>query len=234
MGIVVMCVGMPTGGASALDEGDQVATSRYLHAAYTLNRIESARVAASIRAIEGKATKIARGCPSALAQAPEGKQLEAFGEEVAAVVLFASMEPDTKAIRDFADRTAQLHWRDGRIAALVHSVAVQERAASALVLPDVCADISAWTASGYRALPQGMTRFLKQFNAIVGKTGDEKAKGESREESILRLLKPHESSRDRQLAQRIRRLERTAGKRILHAFSTSFEGVTRVLRVKSS
>lgn len=210
---VAICAGIPVDGASAMGAGNVVMTSRYLQAVYTLARAESARVGDSIEALEGEAAKIAPGCPSSLAQPPEGKQVGELGAETSAVAFLAGAKPDAEAIHKFAARIAGLHWSNGRITALVRSLAAEERAAAALRLPDVCADIKAWTASGYHTLPESTTRFAKQVEAIGGGSSGGKGKRESLEATILRLLGPPESSRERRVVRRIGRLERRPSSR---------------------
>jgi hypothetical protein len=196
---------------------DRGATQAYLRATYAEAHVEAVDVNASIAAIDGEAAGIKRECPSALVNAPHGKQLNELAEEMSAAVLFSGAAPDQKAILLFARRIAGLRWSSRRITRLVEELASEERVIAGLVVPDVCADIKAWVASGYRTLPRDTAGFLKQTDRIGKGVGAKKE--ESVEEAVLRLLKPYESSHDRRLVRHIERLEETTGKKVLHVFA---------------
>ncbi|HXC23643.1 MAG TPA: hypothetical protein VNU28_03575 [Solirubrobacteraceae bacterium] len=205
------------------------ATGAYLRAADAFARAQAANVGASVAAMEKEASGIASGCPSVLAGAPKGAQLGVLGGEIASAVLFSSLAPDRKAILAFVGKVGALHWSDGTVAKLVRELAAEERASAQLALPDVCADLSAWKASGYRTLPSSTTGFIKAVEAVGKETRGAGGKEESLEEAVLRRLRPYETPADRRLAQQVNRVGETAAKRLLSSYSAALSHVGKVL-----
>jgi hypothetical protein len=109
-----------------------------------------------------------------------------------------------------------LRWSDRRLTRLVRAEVAEERAIATLALPDVCADIAAWKASGYAALPQSAARFLTRVYAIESLSVVGQSE-EFREAAIMRLLRPYERPAERQTARRIERLEAQIGRRLTAA-----------------
>ena len=111
---------------------------------------------------------------------------------------------------------AHLRWSDRRLTRLVHAEAGEERGIVTLVLPDVCADITAWRASAYAALPPSAAGFLARVQAIESSSIVEPSE-ESREAVIVRLLRPYEGPAERRTAKRIEHLEAEIDRRLTAA-----------------
>ena len=96
--------------------------------------------------------------------------------------------------------------------------AVEGRGVATVALPDACADIAAWKASAYAAVPQSVSGFLARSEVIEAESFVGYSE-EFRETAILRLLKPYESPADRRIAERVERLEAQFGRRFSSAIS---------------
>jgi hypothetical protein len=205
------CVSTPAVAATRVD--NHAATRAYLRASEAWERSATAELAARVAAMEARASEIAGECPSALTYAPRDEAFGEFGEEVSTAVFWAGAASMRSTGLRLVDAIAHLRWSDRKLTRLVHAETMEERMIAATALPDVCADLAAWKASAYAALPQSSTRFLTRVRAseslsFVGFTE------ESREALILRLLRRFEGPAERRTAKRIERFEAQIDKRL--------------------
>lgn len=211
-----MSVCLPAHALASVRAGDAAATRAYLGAddAYELGVY--AEVGARVAATEARASEIGVECPSALAFAPRDAAFGELGEEAEATAFFAGVAPVRSALLRLAHAIEHLTWSNSGLTRLVRAEGAEERAVAALALPDTCADIAAWKASGYVALPQSAARFLARRQDIeslsfVGLTE------ESREAAIMRLLRPYETPAQRRTAKRVEHLEAQIARRLTAA-----------------
>ncbi len=211
----LVCVGAMYVPAPALAAGradNAAATQAYLRASEAYGRGASAAVGATVTAIDARASEIARECPSALTYAPRDAAFGEIGYEVYTTLSYAGVAPMRATRLGFAHAIGRLSWSDRRLTRLGRAQAAEEVAIVAVALPNVCADIEAWQASAYAALPQSATGFLARVAAIESRSYVGPSE-ESRERAILRLLRPYEGPRERRTVKRVRRQEqRTEGK----------------------
>ncbi len=206
----VMYVPVPVLAAGRSD--DAAATQAYLRASEAYARGASAAVGATVAVIDARASEIAGECPSALTYAPRDAAFGEIGYEVYTTLSYAGVAPMRATRLGFARAVGRLSWSDRRLTRLVRGQAAEEVARVAFTLPDVCADIEAWQASAYAALPQSATGFLARAAAIESRSYVGRSE-ESRERVILRLLGPYEGPRERRTVKRVKRQEqRTEGK----------------------
>lgn len=212
------CLSTPAVAAARID--NQASTRAYLRASEAYERSATTEVAARVAAIEARASGIAGGCPAALTYAPRDEAFEELGREASATALWAGAASVRSTGLRLADAIAHLRWSDGRLTRLVHAEAAEEQMIAATTLPDVCADIAAWKASAYAALPQSAVRFLARSQAIeflsfVGFTE------QPRETLILRLLRRFERPAETRVVKRLEHLEAQVGKRVQAAMVTA-------------
>jgi hypothetical protein len=210
------CVGSLCVSASALAAGragDAAATLAYLRASQMYARGASAEVGASVAVIAARAGEIAGECPSALTYAPRDVAFGELGEEASTTLFYAGVAPMRATRLGFAQAVGRLSWSDRRLTRLVRGLAAEEVAVVAVALPDVCADIGAWKASAYAALPRSASGFLArvaaiQSGAFVGPSE------ESREAAIIRLLVPYEAPGVRRTMERLKRQEQRTDRKL--------------------
>jgi hypothetical protein len=198
---------------ASVHTGDAAATRAYLGAADAYERGAYAEVAVRVAATEARASEIGGECPYVLTYAPRDGAFGELGEEADATAFFAGTAPVRSMLLRLAHTIEHLSWSNRRLTRFVRAEAAEERAIATLALPDVCADIAAWKANGYAALPQSAARFLARAQAIesLSFTGPS---AESREAAIMRLLRPYETPVQRRTARRIEHLEAQIGRRL--------------------
>jgi hypothetical protein len=207
---------LPTHALASVHADDAAATRAYLGAAVVYERGAYAEVGASVAAIEGRASEIGGECPSVLTYAPRDAAFGELGGEAYTTAFYAATAPALPMMLRLAHTIGHLSWSDRRLTRLVRVKATEERAVAMLALPDVCADIAAWKASGYAALPQSAARFLARLEAVESLTIVEPSE-ESREAVIMRLLRRYETPAERLTARSIGRLEAQIGRRLAAA-----------------
>jgi hypothetical protein len=204
---------LPAHALASVHTDDVTATRAYLIAADTYERGTYAEVGMSVAGIEARAGEIGGECPSVLTYAPRDAAFAELGEEAEATTFFAGTAPGRPMLLRLARTIEHLRWSDRRLTRRVHAEAADERMIATLALPGVCADIAAWKANGYAALPRSAARFLARLRAIESLSGVGPSE-ESREAAIMRLLRPYERSAERRTARRIERLEAQIGRRL--------------------
>ncbi len=80
---------------------------------------------------------------------------------------------------------------------MVAAYATKLEGFATLAAPNICEDVKAWAATGYRILPASTVAFDKGFYAY----------GIEAEEVSLRLLRPYESATEASLLRQTKRLE---------------------------
>jgi hypothetical protein len=205
------CVCPPAPAPAVARVDDAAATQAYLRASEAYARAHYAAVRASVAAIEAYGNQIAVECPSALTFAPRDQAFEELGEEAIKTSLYTGLAPVRSALLRLVHVLGHLTWSDRTLTQLVRAEAAQEQAHATLALPDVCADIAAWKASAYAALPQDTHGFLARLEGLESGSTIGPSE-ESREAAIVRLLRHYERQGQRRAALRIERLlARTSG-----------------------
>ena len=190
---------------------DAAATRAYVLASEVYARGASAEVAASVAAIEARASETAGECPAALTYAPRDGAFGELGEEISNMLFYAGAAPTSAARLSLARAISGLSWSDRRLTKLVRQQAGVEEATVALALPDVCADIAAWKTSDYAALSESATGFLAQIAALESREYVGPSE-ESIETIIGRLLRKYEGPGERRAMTLVERRERRTNK----------------------
>ncbi len=199
------CAYLPAPALAATHADDAAATRAYLRAENAYEDSAYPALSASVAAMDARINKIAGECPSALTYAPRDAAFGELGEEAFITMFVAGLAPEQPMLLRLSGVIARLRWSDHRLSRLVHAEADEERAIVTLALPDMCADIAAWKASAYAALPPSAVGFLAHVQAIESSSIVE-PREELREAVIMRLLRPYEGPAERRTAERVRRL----------------------------
>jgi hypothetical protein len=174
-----------------------LATRAYVKANYTLVSTARANLSATQSAITSLGSTVAGECPLAAVDAPQNHDAEQLSNEVVGALEVAAYQPDKTSMIAFAHTVRGLHWSNHKLTHMVDTYATKLEGFSTLALPDICADVKAWAATGYATLPASTVSFDKGFYAY-----DIEA-----EEVSLRLLRPYESATEASLVRRTQRLE---------------------------
>jgi hypothetical protein len=140
---------------------DAKATRRYLQLDSRLLQAMTESLPAGLAATNEVAARFNSECSNVLAGAPTGAQLGELGTEEFEVMAYTLVNPSFPAAVRFAHDIAHLRWTNKRLTAVVHALAAEDLAEANLPVPNLCADMKAWVAGGYRTIPEDASRFLK-------------------------------------------------------------------------
>jgi len=222
LGAVVLA-GLAPAPASAINAADEAATHAFLQAEYVHEAAlvddraaEAASVGAFVSQVGGECAGVLKGAPS---EEDEGAgpttpptprqrgeqqrgrdQRTAIEEELQQAFLGALSRPDLPALRAFAAQTANLTWSDPRVAATIKTEFSSSLRAIEGAPADVCADLHAWAASGFRAVSPATRAFVQSRHSTESELESEPDLG--------RLLKPTEGRAELALVKRIERFGR--------------------------
>ncbi len=237
-------------GAGAVSGADRAATRAYLQAEYAYERTVQANASASARALEATAHRIGGECPGVLAGAPkryegllagvehepklsrrqEGErargqdELQAVLSEIDATLQGASDSPNRVAAARLDAAVAPLRWSNPQLARdVAFQIALQESAEPHV--EDVCGDLRAWAASGYRTLAPSTravrARQAETFSKVL-------ARGLGQEVPFETLLRRYEGPDERALSRKLDSLqlhEFAAGLSILQIHETLYRAL---------
>lgn len=189
------------------------ATRAYVRAGAAFEQGAIADLAASVAAVEASTNAVGEECPDALTYAPRDQAFAELGEAAGDAMSDASLVPARSLMLDQAHAIEHLVWSNRKLTRLVHIEAKSELETAALEQPNVCADIAAWTASGYATLPRSVTRYVERSNELESLSFVGRSE-EFRETVIARMLRRYEDPAERRTDEQTERLEEEIGKRL--------------------
>ena len=191
------------------------ATRAYLQANHAFVRAARANVAAGNAALMSLVRQLTGECPLAAAESPQNHESEQLSDEVVGAITIVAFHPDAAAAGAFARAVGGLHWSSRALTRKVRTYAAQLEGLTKLAVPNVCADVRAWAADGYRSLPASTQQFNQRYDEV-----DIEA-----EEIPQRLLAPYEGAPEVSLARHIQQLEAP----IANAEANAVGDYTRIL-----
>jgi hypothetical protein len=177
--------------------GDVASTRAYIQADYALVHVARTNMKTGEAALESLRRGLGAECPRAAAASPENEAAEHLSNEVIGAMSIVFIRADLRAVEGFTQTVGRLHWSNRRLTNKVSSYATKLKAVAGLAMPNVCGDVRAWAAGGYRTLPASTLQFDQQFSAEDVGIGEVPA----------RLLAPYESSTERAVLRRTTRFE---------------------------
>jgi hypothetical protein len=133
----------------------------------------------------------------AAAASPENEAAAALSNEVIGAMSVVFIRADVQVVDGFAETVAHLHWSNQKLTRKIKAYAAKFKVLAALEMPDVCSDVRAWAASGYRTLPPSTTAFDERYSAHNVGIGEVPA----------HLLAPYEDSHERSVLALTRQFE---------------------------
>jgi hypothetical protein len=191
---VVLTVGLAPAGAVAAPRDVSTthtylaANYAFLHAVHTNERTVNTNIAKLNHTL-------ASVCPSVGIGAPQNEEAQHMSYEVAGALWATLYHTDASAVQAFIRAVKPLKWSNGKITHIAHAYIRSLRELAALTSPDLCGDVRAWSADGFKAVPAATIQFDRHVEAIEGKS------------IPLRLLAPYELSTDKDVAARTAHLE---------------------------
>jgi hypothetical protein len=177
---------------------ENIATTKvYIQADYTLAHTARTNMQTGEAALESLQQTLSAECPMAAAASPENEAAAALSNEVIGAMSVVFIRADVQVVDGFAETVAHLHWSNRTLTHKVRTYAAKFKVLAALEMPDVCSDVQAWAASGYRTLPASTTQFDERYSAHNVGIGEVPA----------HLLAPYEDSHEREVLTLTRQFE---------------------------
>lgn len=181
---------------AAASSADVAATQTYLQTNYTLMRYFTAHIPAAKAEIASVLTGVRRECPLAASGSPQDVDSEQLSNEVVGTMVTTVVQHNLPATSSAIRATESLHWSNGALNKSIHAYLAKAKALIALAVPDLCGDIKAWAASGFKTLPASTATFSPHFMSWWIAPGDQPP-----------ALSHYETSQDAALAHRTTKLE---------------------------
>jgi hypothetical protein len=152
------------GGAPARGAPADVATTRtYIRANYALVHYAAMRLGTARSLLDGVLAKARTDCPSAAAGSPQNPESTMVSDEIIGAMVLAAYHDAQPQIAAYIRVAARSHWSSRTLTSSIHAYAGKLATLSTLAAPNLCADIRAWSASGYKSLPASTLRFDQRF-----------------------------------------------------------------------
>ena len=178
-------------------KSDIAATQAYIAADYALVQTARTNMLTGEAALEELRSKISAECPMAAASSPENEAAEKLSNEVVGTMGVAFIRSDTQAVAGFVGAVSHLHWSNPKLTRKATTYAAKLKVLATLAAPDLCGDVRAWAASGYRTLAPGTVQFDQTYSAHDVGIGEVPA----------HLLTPYEDRAERVTLQRTAQFE---------------------------
>ncbi len=178
-------------------QSDIAATKAYIAADYALVHTARTNMLTGEAALEELRTGISAECPMAAAASPENEAAEKLSNEVVGTMGVAFIRSDTQAVASFVGAVTHLDWSNAKLTRKASTYASKLKVLAALTAPNVCGDVHAWAASGYRTLPSSTVQFDQTYSANDVGIGEVPA----------RLLAPYEDRAERVTLQHTAKFE---------------------------
>lgn len=174
---------------------DVAATHAYIRADYALAKAGVAAISRGQGNIEALNTKLAAECPLAGKGTPEDEASQPMSYEVAVALWAISYGTIAGPISKFVAVVKPLHWSNALLNSTAHNYATSLHELSTLPVPNLCADVREWAASGFKTVPAHVQALDSRLEATES-------------ESVpLTLLAPYERGSDASLAAHARKFE---------------------------
>jgi hypothetical protein len=164
--LTVLIVGLTPGSALATSPRDSSSAHRALEAAYTtLQAVVNTwpNVEQNLHKLN---LKFARECPDVASGSPQNSSEQRLSYEVAGALFATGYHTDARIADGFIKAVSSLRWSNPAIARRLHVFVNGLREMIALKVPNLCADVRSWIASGYQTVPARTLQFDQHVEAI--------------------------------------------------------------------
>ncbi len=183
-------------GAALADSPNAAATQAYVQANYALVQAARSHVASAEASFVRILRQVRQECPAAAAESPEDTDAEQLSDEVVGTMVLSAIRPYLQPIRTFIRKIEPLRWSNHGLTSAIKAYAGKLTSMSTLAVPALCADVKAWTASGFQTLPATTVRFDQRFMSTWVASGE-----------LPASLTAYESPQERALARRSHQIE---------------------------
>lgn len=173
---------------------DAASTHAYLTASYTLLHTAVSTWPSVERNIHKLNLRLHAECAGAGAGSPENEEAQKLTYEAAGALWAVGYRTDAATIHAYSSTLKRLTWSNPEITHDAHRLASGLLEMTTLKVPDICADVRAWRANGYGAMPANVGAYDRHVEAI------------DIHEIPQRLLAPYVQPADRPLRRRVEHL----------------------------
>ncbi len=173
---------------------DAASTHAYLTASYKLLHTAVSTWPAVERNIHKLEARLHAECPTAGAGSPENEEAQKLTYEAAGAVLAVGYRTDIASIRAYSNAVGHLSWSNREITRDAHRLAQGLLEMASLRVPDLCADVRAWSVTDFRVVPSDVAPYDRHVEAI------------DIHEIPQRLLTPYVQPADKQLRRQVEHL----------------------------
>ena len=145
---------------------DAASTHTYLAASYrVLHAAVStwSSVEASIHRLD---LRFAAECPDVGAGSPQNEEEQKLSYEAAGALWATGYHTDAAIVRAYVNTLSRLTWSNPQVTRDARRLATGLREMTALQVPDICADVRAWHANGFGAMPSNVAPYDQHVEAI--------------------------------------------------------------------
>lgn len=145
---------------------DTASTHAYLLASYKLlhSTVTTwSKVEAGIRQLD---SKFHAECPAAGAGSPQNEEGQALSTSAAGALWASGYHTDAKLVRAYVKTIGRLRWSNPAITRSDRRLAKSLKEMLALQVPNLCADIHAWSATGFTAVPADAKAYAAHVSSI--------------------------------------------------------------------
>jgi hypothetical protein len=163
LALVMVTSALAVSAAPAAASSNALSTQSYLQADYALVSVAISHLAVSEAGPLKVLAQVRRECPNAGAGSPQDPESTQMSDEVIGAMVISAAQPDLQAIRTFVSAGARLSWSDHALTSAIHAYVGDLKTILGLPAPNLCGEVKAWAASGYRALPASTVAFVGKF-----------------------------------------------------------------------
>ena len=194
--LVTALSALPGDASARASSRDLAATHAYLAADYAVLHAAVSRWSAVEASIDKLDARYRGECFHVGAGSPQSEEEQKLSLEVAGALWSVAYRTNASAVRRFVARVGRLSWSNRSVTHAARALIKGLHAMIALATPDLCADVRAWAAGGYEAVPADVDGYARHVEAI------------EINQIPRRLLAPYLSGGDAALASRVERLNR--------------------------
>jgi hypothetical protein len=163
--MAALALGLAPAGAQASAK-DIASTHAYAVAAYAaLHEVVTkwSTVEAGIHKLDAK---FQAECPKVGAGSPQSEEEQKLSYEVAGALWATGYKTETKVVQRFVKAVGSLTWSNPAITRAARKFTKGLHEMASLPIPDLCGDVRAWTATGYKTVPADVAQYDRRVEAI--------------------------------------------------------------------
>lgn len=165
MVLAVLALALTPAAANASSQ-DAASTHAYLEASYTLLHTAVSTWPSAERNIHKLDLRLHGECPDAGAGSPENEAAQKLTYEAVGALWAVGYRTDTASIHAYSRVVGHLTWSNPKITHEAHRLSRGLLEMATLKVPNLCADVRAWHADGFGAMPADVEPYDRHVEAI--------------------------------------------------------------------